>query len=318
MEAIIDKKIWQKGTYNLAGVDEAGRGPLAGPVVASAIILPRDFYDSRIDDSKKLSESKREELYNYLIKNCVCYGIGIIDEKEIDRLNILKASLKAMKIAIENLSEKPDKIIVDGKYKPDVKPRPYAIIDGDSHSISIASASIIAKVTRDRIMKEYHKKYPEYRFDKNKGYGTRYHIEKIKDIGISPVHRVTFCQKFLIGDERKGIGRYGEDIACNYLRKRGYKIIERNFRRSDGEIDIVAEFQGTLVFIEVKTNKKGGFGEPEFRVTQKKQKQIGKMANIYLQEMNLYNIDCRFDVLAIKLEKDGFVKINHIKDAFWV
>jgi len=316
MENYIDKKIWESGIQYLAGVDEAGRGPLAGPVVACAVVLPQNFFHPEINDSKKLSEKKREEMYDFLINNCTCYGTGVIHEKEIDKTNILKSSLKAMKIAVENLSQQPERIIVDGNQIPDVEPKPYAVVSGDSTSLSIAAASIIAKVTRDRIMREYHEKYPVYGFDRHKGYGTQHHIERIKENGISPIHRISFCNKFIIDGDRVGIGKYGEDIACNYISKRGFRILERNFRKERGEIDIIAEHQGMLVFIEVKTNKKGGFGDPEYRVTLKKQIQLSKTATLYLVEHDIRDRDCRFDVIAIKLEQNGLAQINHIKDAF--
>jgi len=316
MNYYIDKKIWESGITRLAGVDEAGRGPLAGPVVACAVVLPRNFYHSEIDDSKKLREKKREELFSFITNNCLCYGIGIVDEKEIDRLNILQASLKAMKIAVERLPELPDRIIIDGSQLPDVLPKPFAVNGGDSTSITIAAASIVAKVTRDNIMRKYHARYPDYGFDRHKGYGTHYHIERIMKNGISPIHRLSFCKNYIIEDGKKGIGKHGEDIVCNYLIKKGYKIMRRNFRSDRGEIDIIAEDRSDLVFVEVKTNKKGGFGEPEYRVTVKKQKQLCKTAGLYLHENKTKNKDCRFDVIAVKLEPDGFAKINHIKDAF--
>jgi ribonuclease HII len=189
--------VFEAETYNagynlIAGIDEAGRGPLAGPVVASAVILPKGICIPSIDDSKKLLEKKREQLYDVILKEAVSIGIGIVDEKTIDEINILQASILAMKIAIGQLNIKPDFILSDAVSLPDMNIPQKAIIKGDSKSISIAAASIIAKVTRDRLMCEYHKKYPMYKFISNKGYGTAKHLEMLKRYGPCEIHRRTF------------------------------------------------------------------------------------------------------------------------------
>jgi ribonuclease HII len=179
----------------LAGTDEAGRGPLAGPVVAAAVILPNKFYDERINDSKKLSSNLREELFYVIRKNALVYAYTEISHKKIDEINILQASLLAMKRSIKKLKIKPETILVDGNksfsYEADV----ISIIKGDSKSLSIASASIIAKVVRDRIMIRLSKKYPQYGWDKNKGYPTKEHIKAILEFGACPLHRITFLKK---------------------------------------------------------------------------------------------------------------------------
>jgi ribonuclease HII len=182
----------KNGFFNIAGIDEAGRGPLAGPVVSSAVILPYDFFHKEIKDSKKLSPKKREYLFDILYKEAVSIGIGIVWHKKIDEINILKASLLSMKKAVLNLEKKPDFLLIDGIYKIDSDIPQKTIPKGDSLSISIASGSIIAKVTRDRIMCDLHKLYPEYGFDRHKGYPTKQHKEIIKKIGPAPVHRFTF------------------------------------------------------------------------------------------------------------------------------
>jgi ribonuclease HII len=183
----------------ICGLDEAGRGPLAGPVVCSAVILPRlesdsDFQEFQgIDDSKKLSSKKREKLYASLIENPkVHIGIGIVSEQIIDRINILKATHLGMIRALKNLDIMPDCLLVDGMLIPKIKTYQRKIIDGDALSLSIAAASVIAKVTRDTIMIQYHEKYPQYEFDKHKGYGTKVHLEKIKKFGPCKIHRMTF------------------------------------------------------------------------------------------------------------------------------
>jgi ribonuclease HII len=172
-------------------VDEAGRGPLAGPVVAAAVILQTFDFSERIDDSKKLSAAKRQKAYREIIDKAVV-GIGIVDEKTIDRINIYQATIRAMHSALSNLKISPEYVIVDGKMKLSTKCPLKCIPGGDAKSISIAAASIIAKVTRDNIMSEYDKIYPEYGFARHKGYGTKSHIAALKEHGPSPIHRNSF------------------------------------------------------------------------------------------------------------------------------
>ena len=186
-----EKKLNKAGYKIIAGVDEAGRGPLAGPVVAGAVILKVLFFKETIDDSKKLSAKKRERAYREICEKAIV-GIGIVDEKEIDRINIYQATIKAMSLAIRNLSIPPEYIIVDGNMKLSAQCPVRSIIKGDSRSLSIAAASIIAKVTRDNLMVKFHKQYPQYGFAKHKGYATRGHIEAIKKCGYSPIHRMSF------------------------------------------------------------------------------------------------------------------------------
>ena len=188
------EEILRKEGYKfIVGIDEAGRGPLAGPVVAAAVILDHDRPIMGLDDSKSLSEKKREELYDIIKDNSIAVGVGCIDNKTIDKINILQATFKAMKCAIDDLSEKPDYILVDGnKEIPGTSIKQEAIIDGDCYVNAIAAASIIAKVYRDRLICKCHSQYPEYRFDRNKGYGTKEHIEALKEVGPTPIHRYSF------------------------------------------------------------------------------------------------------------------------------
>lgn len=189
---LYEKKYHTLGYKNIAGIDEVGRGPLAGPVVAAAVILPKDFYLPGIDDSKKLSENLREQIFLEIQEKAEAIGIGIIENDEIDRINIFEAAKKAMLTAILQLEPKPDFLLIDA-----VKlhtPYPFdAIIKGDSLSVSIAAASIIAKVTRDRMMKDYDEIYPQYGFAHNAGYGTKEHLEGIAAYGITPIHRKSFA-----------------------------------------------------------------------------------------------------------------------------
>lgn len=180
----------------IAGIDEAGRGSLAGPVVAASVILPVDFLSDEINDSKKINAAKREKLFDLIVNNCISYNYEVISPEEIDEINILQATLKAMYNSADKLSTKPNLLLVDGNKTFEDKIPTVAVIDGDEKSLSIAAASIIAKVIRDRIMVELDKNYPEYGWSKNKGYGTKRHIEAIKENGISPYHRKTFTLKF--------------------------------------------------------------------------------------------------------------------------
>lgn len=194
----IENDLYLKGATKICGIDEAGRGPLAGPVVVAAVIMPKDSMIEGVNDSKKVSEKKREKLYDEITESAIAWGVGIIDQKEIDDLNILNATKKGVTTALMNLTEKPDIILVDALTNIDTLGIPYqSIIKGDAKSYSIAAASIIAKVTRDRIMRQWDEIYPEYGFEKHKGYGTKAHIEVIKNNGITPIHRKTFVKNFI-------------------------------------------------------------------------------------------------------------------------
>ncbi|MCK4892461.1 MAG: ribonuclease HII [Calditrichia bacterium] len=193
----IENIIWNSGITHIAGVDEAGCGPLAGPVVAAVVIFPRDYYNPDIKDSKKLSAIRREELSEQIIQHARAYAVGIVHHAEIDRLNIRQATFKAMRKALGSLGSKPDYILFDGYELPEKLFPQEAIINGDNHSFTIAAASIVAKVTRDRLMLEYHLKYPLYGFDRNKGYGTAFHREMLKKHGPCPLHRRSFLSRIL-------------------------------------------------------------------------------------------------------------------------
>lgn len=183
----------------VGGVDEVGRGPLAGPVVAAVVILPKDCDILYINDSKQLSEKKREELYDIIVEKAVDFGVGIVGWEEIDELNILQATYKAMRIAISHLQNPPQVLLNDAVTIPGVDENiiQVPIIKGDAKSVSIAAASIVAKVTRDRMMVEYAKEYPEYGFEKNKGYGSKEHIEAIKKVGPCKIHRRSYIKNFI-------------------------------------------------------------------------------------------------------------------------
>ena len=187
----IEEDIYSQGTNYICGIDEAGRGPLAGPVVVASVIMPKDSMIEGVNDSKKVSEKKREMLYDKIIEEAISYSVGIVDQKEIDRVNILNATK-------EGLKTKPDIILVDALTGIDTCGIPYMpIIKGDAKCYSIAAASIIAKVTRDRIMRQWHEVYPEYNFIQHKGYGTAAHIAAIKEYGLCPLHRLSFVKNII-------------------------------------------------------------------------------------------------------------------------
>ena len=204
----IEEEIYLKGAQSIAGIDEAGRGPLAGPVVVACVVMPRDSMIEGVNDSKKVSEKKREKLYDEIIHEAIAYGVGIISQEEIDKINILNATKEGLTLAIKEMEkdlkekqrgfEKPEIILVDALTKIDTDHIPYrSIIKGDAKSYSIAAASIIAKVTRDRIMREWDEVYPMYGFAKHKGYGTASHIAAIKEYGLCPLHRRSFVKNIV-------------------------------------------------------------------------------------------------------------------------
>ncbi|MDH7605687.1 MAG: ribonuclease HII [Melioribacter sp.] len=195
---VFDNSFLTKKIKLIAGVDEAGRGPIAGPVVAAAVIFDESVFHPQINDSKKLSEKIRENLYEWIIQNCVSYAVACVNHDEIDEINILQASLKAMKYAVEKLEVKPHLVLIDGNKSFSLNDSVIrTIVKGDSKSFSIAAASILAKVTRDRIMKEAALVYPEYFWERNKGYPTKSHIEAVKNFGITPLHRKSFLKNII-------------------------------------------------------------------------------------------------------------------------
>ena len=193
-----EEELRKKGFKYICGIDEAGRGPLAGPVVVASVIMPLDSMIEGVNDSKKVSEKKREKLYDLILEEAISYGVGIVGQDEIDDINILNATKKGLTMSLQELTQKPDIIIVDALNHIDTLGIPYeSIIKGDAKCYSIAAASIIAKVTRDRIMREWDKVYPEYGFSKHKGYGTASHIAAIREYGPCQLHRKTFIRNFI-------------------------------------------------------------------------------------------------------------------------
>ena len=255
-----ERKYWNFDYHKIAGIDEAGRGPLAGPVVASAVIFPKDISLPEVTDSKKISEKKRERLFHDIYTKALSIGIGIVHEDEIDNKNILQATYLAMRQAIGKLSIKPDIVLIDGN-KADIKHyKQKNIINGDQKSLSIAAASIIAKVTRDQIMRQYDIIFPEFGFAKHKGYGTKQHFEEIINQKASPIHRKSFnpiqnhLPTFAYIKRNHLINRLGKQLVACHLIRIGHEIVKLDYDNSQvKEIDIISRYKGELIFTNVDT-----------------------------------------------------------------
>jgi ribonuclease HII/Holliday junction resolvase-like predicted endonuclease len=308
-----------KTEKNTAGVDEAGRGPLAGPVVAAAVILPKNHTIVGLIDSKKLTAKKREKLYNEIIK-VSDYGIGIVSHRTIDKINILQATFKAMRKAILNLDQKPDKTLIDGYGLPDQTIKNEGIIGGDNLIESISAASILAKVTRDRLMINIDKIFPEYGFANHKGYGTEMHMQMLKINKSSPIHRKSFRPikenlptiEWLNNNNR--FNSLGIQLAClNYLNQ-GYSILEINFKIKIYHIKVIKD--DVIVFIKVLVNKN--------------ENEKNKILNLNKNDINMLKdevinysedfsktVNSKFEILFITLNKNPTFKainLNNVND----
>lgn len=314
-----ERGLWEAGYELVAGIDEVGRGPLAGPVVAAAVILPKECKIEGVNDSKKLSAKKREELYDIILEKAVSYGIGIVSNERIDEINILQATYEAMREALSQLKPRADYILADAVTIPMVSTPQKGIVKGDAKSMSIGAASIVAKVYRDRMMEAYEEVYPGYGFASNKGYGAAEHIEGIKKQGITPIHRKTFVKNFLPqdGETTTDKGHRGEAIAAKQMEKMGYEILERNFHALKGEIDIIAKKDTYIVFTEVKYRKNEEMGSPAEAVNHWKQQHIIRAAKVYIAQNCLMEqgYDFRFDVAEV-LNNDGKTYFRYTEDAF--
>lgn len=301
----------------IAGVDEAGRGPLAGPVVAAAVILPKDHTIEGLIDSKKLSAKKREKLYNEIIK-VSDYGIGIISHRTIDKINILQATFKAMRSAILNLDQKPDKTLIDGYGFPDQNIKNEGIIGGDNLIKSISAASIIAKVTRDRIMMNIDKIFPEYGFAQHKGYGTKMHMETLNVHKASPVHRKSF------GPVKRNIPKMEwlknnnkfnslgiQLVSLNYLNQ-NFTILHINFQSNiNKKINIVLIKENVVVFVKVIASTEK---IEKINILNLNQDEIDKMkyeASKYNQEISNI-VESKFEIATIVLKKNPIINIYDI------
>ncbi|HIA93903.1 MAG TPA: ribonuclease HII [Candidatus Marinimicrobia bacterium] len=294
----------------IAGVDEVGRGPLAGPVVAAAVILPEDHTIKGLRDSKKLSKLKREKLFPIIQEQALGIGIGEVDVKTIDQINIREATLKAMQIALGNLPQRPDKVLIDGHPLNNQIIPNEGIVGGDDLIDSIKAASIIAKVTRDRLMAHYGRIFPEYGFDTNNGYGTEFHMNALIEFRATPIHRRSFkpvsrnmpTLKWL--SEQKRIGWLGEKLAALYLKGKGLEILEMNRNcPPHGEIDIIGKNGNEIVFVEVKTAFKTNPNSLDEKVDEKKLKKISHAIQQYQKETEQID-DFRIDCVSVILQKN--------------
>lgn len=290
------------GITPLCGVDEAGRGPLAGDVYAAAVILKPDTVIEGLNDSKKLTEKKRELLFDEICEKAEAYCVAAATVEEIDRLNILQATFLAMRRAVEGLGVKPKLVLVDGNRNPELPVHSRLVVKGDGTSACIAAASILAKVSRDCYMAELAEQYPQYGFEKHKGYGSKLHYQMLDAHGISPVHRKSFLKRYVRGEESPAQkhGRLGEEAVCGWLLSEGCTIAARNYSAPPyGEIDIVAEKDGITAFVEVKTRKEGARVSGAAAVTPSKQKKLILAASQYADTHACGR--CRFDVAEVEL-----------------
>ena len=301
----------------IAGVDEAGRGPLAGPVVAATVILDEQNRISGLADSKKLTAKKREKLFQEIMQHAEV-GIGVVDVEEIDKNNILKATQKAMYKAIGALKTKPDKALIDGYALPNQIIPNKGIIGGDDKIDCIRAASIIAKVTRDRMMQQYDIIFPEFGFARHKGYGTILHMEKLSEYKACPIHRKSFkpvnenLPTITWLKSQRRIGQWGERLAALEYFNNGYKIHALNhYCAPYGEIDIIAEKDNELVFAEVKTAARKTLGGVEGQVDEVKLQHLSNAIDKYIMDNEIQN-DIRLDVFAIILGKNG-PALKHFK-----
>ena len=301
------------------GVDEAGRGPLAGPVAAGAVIMPQESEIPWINDSKKLTPKMRSELYERIREEAVSWAVVMVEPERIDEINILQATYEAMRQAVQSLDPAPEALAADAVRIPGLHIPQMPVIKGDARCYSIAAASILAKVTRDRYMEEMDALYPEYGFSGNKGYGSADHIAALKKYGPCPIHRRSFIGHFVDPEPAPAFpsthetGARYEEKAAQLLTEKGCRILGRNYRTSLGEIDLIAQDpEGTLVFVEVKYRSSMRFGSAAEAVDREKQAAVRRAAACYLKEHGISPAAAvRFDVIATDREIT-----RHIENAF--
>ena len=295
-----EKKYWDEGFQKIVGIDEAGRGPLAGPVVAASVILKPYEIIEGVKDSKKLSSKKRRDLFNQIYEKALSVGVGIVDEDIIDEINILKATFLAMKKSLGNLNLKPDKVLIDGPYSDiTIYPTDY-IVNGDNISQSIAAASIIAKVTRDEIMYEYDKIFPDYKFINHKGYGTKYHIEQLELKKSTPIHRRSFKivknnmpnYDFYL-NKKNGFKNLAHQIVGVKYIKKHFAIVEQNIGISGNNINYCfIDSNNNYKFVMILDNSSKDIIKED----------IKNLLQEYLNQNNIEN-NYTIDVISLKFIK---------------
>ncbi len=334
----IERDLHEKGYERIACIDEVGRGCLFGPVMAAAVILPKDLVIEGVNDSKKISEKKREAFFPVIEEKALAIGYGRVEPEEIDQINIRNATKKAMAMAVENLKDPdgnkvvPDYVLVDGENIDLPYPR-EGIIQGDQKVQGISCASIMAKVARDREMVKLALEYPEYGLEKHKGYGTKQHRDALGKLGATPLHRKTFISRIpmagdltkpqgsgnekLTGGKRgntKPLGDLGEALAMKHFKEKGMIILNEKYRTPLGEIDLVMKDGEELAFVEVKTRRSEEYGQPIEAVTPKKAETIKKVAELYLamEKQALKGIsEIRFDVVEVYIKSRQYKIIHH-------
>lgn len=318
----------ERGFRVIAGIDEAGRGPLAGPVVAAAVVLPFECEVEGVRDSKTMTAEQREAAFARVMERAEAVGVGFVEPVEIDRLNILRATHQAMRKAFESLPMRPDFALIDGL---PVHPFPVlqkAVVKGDGRCASIAAASIVAKVTRDRIMREADALYPAYGFARHKGYPTAEHVALLREHGPCPLHRRSFGPvaelipaqvhdgdpALFESDSRREVGDSGEIVACAHLRRLGWEVLATRYHCREGEVDIIARDGETVCFVEVKARR--GRSAPAEAVHAAKRARIVKAAEAWLFEQEMDESACRFDVVEVVFGADGNARVRLITGAF--
>ncbi len=308
-----ERRLHAQGVWPVAGLDEAGRGSIAGPVTAGVVVLPpdvRDCPDAPIRDSKRLTPAQRERALRYIESIALELGVGHCSAREIDEMGIVPATRVAMKRALESLRLEPAYLLLDAFPLPGVATPQLAIVRGDATCMSIAAASIVAKVARDRHMAEQDGRIPGYGFARHKGYGTAEHIRNLERLGPSPIHRRTFAPLKLtlaLGTvtPRQGLGKTGEELARRRLVAEGRAVLAVNCRTRSGEIDMVTEKDGVVAFVEVRAKRGTAFGSPEESLTRRKLARMVRCAHEFLAERGWQNRPWRIDVVAVEMDRSG-------------
>jgi len=304
-----------QGHHLIAGIDEAGRGPLAGPVVAGAVVVPDDFsppWLTDVRDSKQLTPRQRDKLFSCIQEAGVAWASGVVSPQEVDSLGIVAATRKAMLLAVQDLPEHPSFLLIDALPLPQSGTPFKAIVKGDQRCLSIAAASIVAKVTRDRIMVEEDVRYPGYAFAVNKGYPTRAHIEHLQRLGPCLIHRRSFApvRALLDGNiigstHSRKLGELGERAARGYIERMGFTILDTSYRCPYGEVDIIALDGDSLVFLEVRTRSSNALGRPEESMPLSKGRKLIATAETYLQSRTDLPYQWRIDLIAVDVDRRG-------------
>ena len=307
----LERRLHRSGYVSVAGLDEVGRGTLAGPVAAGAVILrkkPRRKLFNTVRDSKQMSAPQREEAYALISKNAQSCSVGWADAAEIDRYGIVPSIRLAMRRALGRLSETSDHLLIDALALPSTNLPQTSIVRGDSKSLSIAAASVIAKVERDRFMIDLAESYPGYGFESHKGYATEQHLEAIQELGPSPAHRMTFRpvahSKGRINRPHPSVaGEWAESFVVRDLTDRGMEILSRNYSTRFGEVDLIAKDGSAITFVEVRSRRSNSFISPAETISSSKAQRIIAACHDYIQWHKLTNAHWRIDVAEVQLDQ---------------